>query len=72
MRQEVLEGVGLDEKTRQMMVAMIERNVPVLEGDAEGLSAWFQRCFGTQLKGSVAHAAVGEESNPQTVVAAAL
>ena len=72
VRQEVLEGVGLDEKTRQMMVAMIERNVPVFEGDAEGLSAWFQLCFGTQLKGSVAHAAVGEESNPQTVVAAAL
>ena len=71
VRQEVLEGEGLDEKTRQMIEAMVVRNLKNFLGDPEGLQAWFQRSFGAPLASSVAAGASEDEANIQGVVDAA-
>ena len=68
VRQEVLEGVGLDEKTRQMIEGSVMRTVGNFEDDPEGLANWYKRTFGGDLASSAAAAAVGEDGKPMAVV----
>jgi preprotein translocase subunit SecA len=72
VRQEVLEGEGLGEKTRQMIEGSALRTVGNFEGDPEGLVSWFQRTFGDDLDLEVASTAVGEDGDPMAIVEAAL
>jgi len=72
VRQEVLEGEGLGEKTRQMIEGSVLRTVGNFEEDPEGLRSWFQRSFGDELSAEIAQAAVGEDGDSAKLVETAL
>jgi len=73
VRQEVLLGEGLEEKTRQMVEGTVMRHTGSFVEDPDGLQAWFQRSFGKELDREIAVAVTTPEAeDPMPAVEAAL
>ncbi len=61
VRQEVLEGVGLQERIEEMLRSSAERMTESFIEDGEGYAGWFQRDFGFELDRELADRAVAAE-----------
>ncbi|HKX46300.1 MAG TPA: preprotein translocase subunit SecA, partial [Planctomycetota bacterium] len=70
VRQEVLLGIGLPEKVREMLANSTARAARAYVDDAEGFRGWFLKNYGIELASSAALAATSKEHDLRAAQAA--
>ncbi|QDU85155.1 preprotein translocase subunit SecA [Planctomycetes bacterium Pla163] len=70
-RQDVLEGVGLDDRVIEMVERVVSRTAMTFEDDAEGFADWFKKTFGKDIDRSIAEQVTEKDADPTPAVEAA-
>jgi preprotein translocase subunit SecA len=70
-RQDVLEGVGLDDRVIEMVERVVSRTAVTFEDDAEGFADWFKKTFGKDIERSIAEQVTEKDADPTPAVEAA-
>ncbi|MFT7665058.1 MAG: preprotein translocase subunit SecA, partial [Planctomycetota bacterium] len=71
-RQEVLESIGLKEKTVEMLRSVTERAAATHTGDVEGYCGWIQKTFNIELDAELAKVATEKDGDATSVIEAVL
>ena len=72
VRQSVLLGEELKQRTTDMMVNSVERATGIYQGDAKGFKEWCQRSFGFEIDDAAAAQAADPEGNSEAALEAIL